>query len=62
MIIDGDNSLSQSTEAIVVYGILMVPIGWKYALWMWAYALGWFVVDNAAKMLAYRLVRSQNGV
>ena len=47
---------------IVVYGILMVPIGWKYALWMWAYALGWFVVDNAAKMLAYRLVRSQNGV
>jgi H+-transporting ATPase len=42
---------------IVVYGVLMTPIGWKYALWMWAYALLWFVIDNAAKMLGYRLLR-----
>jgi H+-transporting ATPase len=45
---------------IAVYGILITPIGWKYALWMWAYALTWFFVDNAAKMLAYRLLRSRN--
>jgi H+-transporting ATPase len=46
---------------IAVYGILITPIGWEYALWMWAYALTWFFVDNAAKMLAYRLLRSRNG-
>jgi H+-transporting ATPase len=45
---------------IVVYGFLMTPIGWKYALLMWAYALAWFFVDNAAKMLAYRLLRLQS--
>ncbi len=44
---------------IAVYGILITPIGWEYALWMWAYALAWFFVDNAAKMLAYRLLRSR---
>jgi H+-transporting ATPase len=45
---------------IAVYGILITPIGWEYALWMWAYALTWFFVDNAAKMLAWRLLRSRN--
>ena len=45
---------------IAVYGILITPIGWEYALWMWAYALAWFFIDNAAKMLAYRLLRSRN--
>jgi H+-transporting ATPase len=44
---------------IAVYGIMITPIGWKYALWMWAYALAWFFVDNAAKMMAYRLLRSR---
>jgi H+-transporting ATPase len=45
---------------IAVYGILITPIGWEYALWMWAYALTWFFIDNAAKMLAWRLLRSRN--
>jgi H+-transporting ATPase len=43
-----------------VYGILITPIGWAYALWMWVYALLWFVVDNAAKMLAYHLLRARD--
>ena len=43
-----------------VYGILITPIGWTYALWMWVYALLWFVVDNAAKMLAYHLLRARD--
>ena len=47
---------------IAVYGILITPIGWEYALWMWAYALLWFVVDNAAKMLAYRLLRLRGAI
>jgi H+-transporting ATPase len=38
----------------------MTPIGWEYALWMWVYALVWFVIDNTSKMLVYRLLRSRN--
>ncbi|MGD8385082.1 MAG: hypothetical protein PVF89_06715, partial [Lysobacterales bacterium] len=45
---------------MAVYGFLITPIGWTYALWMWAYALLWFFIDNAAKMLAYRLLRNNN--
>jgi hypothetical protein len=29
---------------------------------MWAYALAWFFIDNAAKMLAYRMLRLRNTV
>jgi len=42
---------------MAVYGYLITAIGWKYALWMWAYALVWFVIDNIAKLLAYRIVQ-----
>ncbi len=42
---------------IAVYGFLISPVGWKYALWMWAYALVWFVFNNVAKIGAYRLMR-----
>jgi H+-transporting ATPase len=44
---------------IAVYGVLITPVGWQYALWMWAYALAWFVVNDAAKMGTYRLLRSR---
>jgi H+-transporting ATPase len=44
---------------IAVYGFLITPVGWQYALWMWAYALVWFVVNDAAKMWTYRLLRSR---
>jgi len=46
---------------MAVYGFLITAIGWEYALWMWAYALLWFVIDNLAKIGAYRLLRSRNG-
>jgi len=42
-----------------VYGFLITPIGWEYALWMWIYALVWFMVNNVAKMMAYRLLRAR---
>jgi len=45
---------------MAVYGFLITPIGWRYALWMWLYALLWFVIDNTSKMLAYRLLRHNN--
>jgi H+-transporting ATPase len=42
---------------IAVYGLWIAPIGWKYALWMWAYALLWFLFNNVVKIWAYRLMR-----
>ncbi len=42
---------------VAVYGILITPVGWKYALWMWVYALVWFVVNDIVKMWAYRFLR-----
>ncbi len=42
---------------IAVYGILITPIGWKYAAYLWVYALAWFVFNDAVKMGAYRLLR-----
>ncbi len=36
---------------IAVYGFgLMTPIGWEWALFMWAYALTWFVFNDIVKM------------
>jgi len=44
---------------IAVYGFLITPIGWTYALWMWAYALAWFVFNDAVKVVTYRLLKRQ---
>jgi H+-transporting ATPase len=41
---------------IAVYGFLITPIGWEYALWIWAYALVWFLINDAVKMWTYRLL------
>jgi len=41
---------------IAVYGFMVAPIGWEYALWIWAYALVWFVVNDAVKVWAYRFL------
>jgi H+-transporting ATPase len=43
---------------IAVYGVLITPVGWKYALWMWAYALAWFLVNDVIKNGAYRMLGS----
>jgi len=43
---------------IAVYGFdLMEPIGWEWAAWMWAYALVWFVFNDAVKMAVLRYYR-----
>jgi H+-transporting ATPase len=45
------------TQAIAtlfaVYGFLMTPLGWGWALFVWAYALAWFIVNDRVKLLAY---------
>lgn len=40
-----------------VYGIFLMPIGWKYALWIWSYALAWFVFNDFVKVSVYKLMR-----
>lgn len=42
-----------------VYRFLIAPIGWKYALAMWGYALIWFLFNDMARMLTYRVLREQ---
>jgi H+-transporting ATPase len=39
-----------------VYGLgLMEPLGWKWAMFVWGYALVWFLVNDRVKLLAYRI-------
>ncbi len=43
---------------IAVYGLFMTPLGWNYALFVWGYALVWFLVNDRVKLLAYRIFGS----
>jgi H+-transporting ATPase len=49
--------LSTQTLAtlIAVYGVFMTPLGWGWALFVWGYALAWFLVNDCVKLLAYRV-------
>jgi len=40
---------------IAVYGLFMTPLGWGWALFVWGYALVWFLVNDRVKLLAYRI-------
>ncbi|MGC1878833.1 MAG: plasma-membrane proton-efflux P-type ATPase [Rhabdochlamydiaceae bacterium] len=40
---------------IAVYGLLMTPLGWKWAGFVWIYAIVWFLVNDQVKWLAYRI-------
>jgi H+-transporting ATPase len=40
---------------IAVYGVFMTPLGWGWALFVWGYALLWFLVNDRVKLLAYRM-------
>ena len=41
---------------IAVYGLFMAPLGWGWALFVWGYALAWFLVNDRLKLLAYRIL------
>jgi H+-transporting ATPase len=41
---------------IAVYGLFMAPIGWKWALLVWGYALVWFFFNDRVKLATYRVV------
>jgi H+-transporting ATPase len=40
---------------VAVYGFLMTPLGWGWALFVWGYALIWFLFNDRVKLLAYRI-------
>jgi H+-transporting ATPase len=45
---------------IAVYGVFMTPLGWGWALFVWAYALAWFLLNDRVKLLAYRIFDPTN--
>jgi hypothetical protein len=49
-------NLSAVATLIAVYGLLMTPLGWGWALFVWGYAVIWFLVTDRVKLLAYRLL------
>jgi H+-transporting ATPase len=54
-----------ATQAVAtlmaVYGVLMAPIGWAWAGFVWVYALAWTVINDEAKILAYRVFDAHEG-
>jgi H+-transporting ATPase len=44
---------------IAVYGILMTPIGWGWALLVWGYAVAWFLVNDRVKIYFHKLIESR---
>jgi H+-transporting ATPase len=43
---------------VAVYGLFMPPLGWDWALFVWGYALGWFLINDVVKLLAYKMFDS----
>ncbi|MFZ0605344.1 MAG: plasma-membrane proton-efflux P-type ATPase [Roseiarcus sp.] len=43
---------------IAVYGLFMTPLGWRWALFVWGYALVWFLVNDRVKLIAYWVLDS----
>jgi H+-transporting ATPase len=41
---------------LAVFGVLMTPLGLRWALVVWGYALAWFLVTDRVKLLAYRVL------
>ena len=48
----GTKSLATAAAA---WDIFMAPIGWHWALVIWAYCLAWFFVNEWTKLAAYRI-------
>jgi len=45
---------------IAVYGLFMSPLGWKWASFVWAYAIVWALINDRIKLLAYRIFDPPN--
>lgn len=45
---------------IAVYGLFITPIGWEFALYIWLYAFVWFLINDAIKMVTYRVIKNSS--
>ncbi len=45
---------------MAVYGIFVPAVGWKWGGLVWAYAMTWFVFNDAVKVIFYRHVIKEN--
>jgi H+-transporting ATPase len=43
---------------IAVYGLFMAPLGWKWAGFVWGYAIAWALINDRIKLLAYKIFDS----
>jgi H+-transporting ATPase len=41
---------------IAIFGVLMTPIGWGWALLVWGYALAWFLVNDQVTVIASKIL------
>jgi H+-transporting ATPase len=41
---------------IAVYGLFMTPLGWKWAAFVWGYAVFWFLINDRLKLIAYKVL------
>jgi H+-transporting ATPase len=39
----------------------MTPLGWKWAGFVWAYAVFWFLFNDVLKLLAYKVLDASKG-
>ncbi|MCA9812835.1 MAG: hypothetical protein KC483_08235, partial [Nitrosarchaeum sp.] len=42
---------------IAVYGIIITPIGWNLAVFVWIYSGMWFFITDFGKILLYRFIK-----
>ena len=45
---------------ICLFGFLVTPLWWGWAVMVWGYALAWFLVTDPIKLLAYRVLGAGN--
>jgi len=38
------------------FGILMTPLGWNWVLFVWGYAIIWFLITDRVKLAAYKIL------
>jgi H+-transporting ATPase len=41
---------------ISVCGLFMTPLGWGWTMFVWGYAVAWFLVTDGVKLVAYRIL------
>jgi len=45
---------------IAVNGIWVTAISWQYALYIWAYALAWFIFNDIVKIVVYKILNNKS--